>query len=388
MRWFGPNDPVSLQDIRQCGCEGVITSLHQYSYGEAWPQAAILDRKREIEAAGLNWLAVESIPVSEAIKTRSGEFEAHLKNYKQTLRHVGEAGIDTVIYNFMPVLDWIRTDMAYRLDDGSETLFFDPVKFAVFDIHLLQRPDARNDYTPTQCDQAAARFEAMSEQEQRAFEATIIDVFPGMKFEFTLEDIRSMLSTYAMIDRKQLLEHLRRFLADIIPVCEAHDIRMAIHPDDPPFPALGLPRIVSTESDLQTILDLVDSPANGICFCTGSLSVREDNDLPGMVARLGHRINALHLRSTQRNPDGSFYEANHLEGSVNMPAVVQAILAEMHTRKVEGRRDWQLAFRPDHGRTLLDDLQKPPLKTPGYSCIGRLRGLAELRGLQRGLRGA
>lgn len=385
MRWFGPGDSVGLRDIRQCGCDGVMTSLHHMAYGALWSCEEIAKRKAEIEAEGLKWLAVESVPVSEAIKTRSGEFALHIKNYKQTIRNLGTAGIDTVIYNFMPVLDWIRTDMAYTLPDGTQTLFFDPVKFAVFDIHILQRPGAEEAFSSDVREKAAELFESMSEDERSAFEATIIDVFPGMDFSFTLDDIRAMLATYDTISREQLIENLKLFLNEIIPVCEEVGVRMAIHADDPPFPVLGLPRIVSTEADLRSIVGLVDSPANGICFCTGSLSPRADNDLPGMVERLGHRINAMHLRSTQRNADGSFYEANHLEGSVDMAAVVKAALDEMAKRKAAGRTDWQLTFRPDHGRTMLDDLQKPPLKTPGYTCIGRLRGLSELRGLQLGL---
>ncbi|QBG49259.1 mannonate dehydratase [Verrucomicrobia bacterium S94] len=388
MRWFGPNDPISLRDIRQCGCEGVMSSLHHLDYGELWSRKEIARRKAEIEAEALKWLAVESVPVSEAIKTRTGDFEQHIENYKQTIRNLGAEGIDTVIYNFMPVLDWIRTDMAHTLPDGTQTLLFDPVRFAVFDIHLLQRPGAEHDFAAPVRKKAAALFKSMSTEERRNFEKTIIDVFPGMDFSFTLDNIRAMLATYNDIDHFQLLENLKLFLEEIIPVCEEAGVRMAIHADDPPFPVLGLPRIVSTESDLKAIIRLVDSPANGICFCTGSLSPREDNDLPGMVERLGHRINAFHFRSTQRNPDGSFYEANHLEGSVDMPAVLKAALREMKKRKDAGRTDWQLTFRPDHGRTMLDDLQKPPLKTPGYTCIGRLRGLAELRGLQTGLQSA
>jgi mannonate dehydratase len=386
MRWFGPNDPVSLRDIRQCGWEGVMTSLHHIPYGEVWSREAIALRKAELAEEHLAWLAVESVPVSEAVKTRSGDYLRHIENYKQTIRNLGAEGIDTVIYNFMPVLDWIRTDMAYALPDGSQTLHFDPVKFAVFDIHLLKRPGAEQDFSPAVCEKAQRMHAAMSDGDKRAFEATIIDVFPGMDFNFTLDDIRALLASYDRIDRDQLTDHLRLFLQAVIPVCEEAGVRMAIHPDDPPFSVLGLPRIVSTESDLRAIVAVVDSPANGICFCSGSLSVRDDNDLPGMVERLGARINAMHLRSTQRNPDGSFYEADHLGGSVDMAGVVRAALHEMERRTRAGRKDVQLMFRPDHGRVMLDDLKKPPLKTPGYTCIGRLRGLAEIRGLQMGLR--
>jgi len=385
MRWFGPNDSVSLRDIKQCGCDGVMTSLHHIAYGECWPQEEITKRKAELAEHKLEWLVVESVPVSEAIKTRSGDFERHIENYKLTIRSLGAEGLNTVIYNFMPVLDWIRTDMAYKLDDGTECLLFDPVKFAIFDIHILKRPGAKHDFRPEIQDKAAALFESMTDQEKAGFEQTIIDVFPGMDFSFSIQDIRDMLATYDHIDRDKLTENLKLFLQEVIPVCEQSGVRMAIHSDDPPFSVLGLPRIVSTESDMSSIIKMIDSPANGICFCTGSLSPRKDNDLPEMVERLGYRINAMHLRSTQRNPDGSFYEANHLEGSVNMAAVVRAALEEMVLRKNNGRTDWQLTFRPDHGHTMLDDLNKPPLKTPGYTAIGRLRGLSELRGLQHGL---
>ena len=385
MRWFGPADPVSLQDIRQCGCAGVMTSLHHIAYGELWSREEIVRRKEMLAEHGLEWLAVESVPVSEDIKTRSGDYLRHLENYQQTIRNLGAEGIDTVVYNFMPVLDWIRTDMAYRLEDGSECLHFDPVKFAMFEIHMLQRDGAEKDYTPEQCEQAAALFASMSDEERVAFERTIIDVFPGMDFNFTLQDIRDLLARYAAIGRAELTEHLRLFLETVLPVCEEAGVRLAVHPDDPPWSVLGLPRIVSTEEDLKSIVSMIDSPANGICFCAGSLSARADNDLPGMMKRLGHRMNALHLRSTQRNPDGTMQEATHLEGSVDMVALVRAVLDEMTVREAQGRPDAQLVFRPDHGLVMLDDLKKPPLKTPGYTCIGRMRGLAEIRGLQLGL---
>jgi len=385
MRWFGPNDPVSLAEIKQCGCEGVICSLHHIAYGELWSCEEIAKRKAELAENGLEWSAVESVPVSEDIRTRTGNFERHIENYKQTIRNLGAEGVEVVIYNFMPVLDWIRTDLAYTLEDGTESLHFDPVRFAAFEIYLLKREGAEKDYTPEQLEKAKAFFESMSEDEAKAFEASIIDVFPGMDFGFTIQDVRYMLSKYDNISREQLKEHFKLFLQEIIPVCEEAGVRMAVHPDDPPYSVLGLPRIVSCEEDMKDIVDMYDSRANGFCFCTGSYSPRADNDLPGMIDRWGHRINVMHLRSTQRNDDGSFYEANHLEGSVDMYAVVKAVLTEMQKRKAAGRQDWQLAFRPDHGHTMLDDLKKPPLKTPGYTCIGRMRGLAEIRGLQMGI---
>ncbi len=384
-RWFGPNDPVSLSDIRQCGCSGVITSLHHIPYGEAWPREEIAKRKAELAGYGLEWVAVESVPVSEEIKTRTGRFEQHIENYKETVRNLGLEGVEIIIYNFMPVLDWVRTDLHHKLPDGTECLHFDPVRFAAFEIYLLKRPGAEKDYTPEQLRKAEEFFKSLKKEEIHKFERSVIDVFPGVSFEFTVQDVRDMLTRYSHIDRKQLKEHLKLFLAEIIPVCEQAGVRMAIHPDDPPYSILGLPRIVSCEQDVRDLLAMVDSPANGLCFCTGSYSPRADNDLPGMIELYGHRIQVFHLRSTQRNGDGSFYEANHLEGSVDMYSVVKAALLEMKKRKDAGRADWQLAFRPDHGHTMLDDLGKPPPPNPGYSCIGRMRGLAEIRGLSMGI---
>lgn len=385
LRWYGPDDPVSLTDIRQCGCTGVMTSLHHIAYGEAWPRQEIAARKQLIEQAGLEWVAVESVPVSEAIKTRSGDFRRHIENYRETIRSLGAEGIPTVIYNFMPVLDWIRTDIAYRLEDGSECLRFDPVHFAAFEIHLLGRAGAEADYSRDQLDRARKFFAGLDAGEREAFQRTIIDVFPGVSLGLSLGDVRAMLATYDGIDAGRLREHLRLFLEEVVPVCEEAGVRLAIHPDDPPFPVLGLPRIVSCEEDVAAICAMVDSPANGLCFCSGSFSVRADNDLPGMVERWGQRIHAFHLRSTRREADGSFYEADHLGGSVDMFAVVRAALREIRRRRDEGMDDREIAFRPDHGHTMLDDLGKARPKNPGYSCIGRMRGLAEIRGLQLGI---
>ncbi len=385
MRWYGSEDPVSLQFILQTGATGIYTSLHQIPYGEVWPVESIRERKKLIEAAGLRWVAVESVPVHEDIKTRSGDYLRQIENYQQTLRHLGAEGIDLVIYNFMPVLDWVRTDLAYRLEDGSECLYFDPVQFAAFEIYLLRRKGAEKDYTESQLRAAKVFFDSLSETEKKEFERSLIDVFPGCKMGLSIEDVRTMLAAYSNIDRKQLKENFRLFLEAVIPVAEAAGVRMAVHPDDPPFSIMGLPRIVSCEEDVKDLLAMVDSPANGLCFCTGSYSPRADNDLPGMIKRYGQRIHCAHLRSTQRNPDGSFYEAEHLGGSVDMYQVVRALLEEMQKRKAAGRKDWRLAFRPDHGHTMLDDLEKPPSANPGYTAIGRLRGLAEIRGLQLGL---
>ncbi len=384
-RWYGPNDPVSLQFIRQAGASSVITSLHQIPYGEAWTLDAILERKRIIEEAGLTWAAVESVPVHEDIKTRTGRYKEYIENYKTTLTLLGRAGIEVVIYNFMPVLDWVRTNLRYVLEDGSECLYFDPVQFAAFEIHLLKREGAEADYTADQVKKAGEFFSSLSPEGVKEFERSLIDVFPGTKMGLSIEDLRTMLDKYKGIDREVLKEHYRLFLQEVIPAAAQAGVRMAVHPDDPPWNIMGLPRIVSCEEDVKDLLSMVDHPSNGLCFCTGSYSPREDNDLPGMIERYGHRINVAHLRSTQRNPDGSFYEANHLEGSVDMFAVVRALLKEQRKRLVAGRKDWRLAFRPDHGHTMLDDLAKPQADNPGYTAIGRLRGLAEIRGLQHAL---
>lgn len=384
-RWFGPEDPVSLRDIRQCGCRGVFTSLHHVPYGEVWSRGEIAERRRLLQAHGLAWTAVESLPVSEEIKTRDGDWRRHVDSYRQSIRHLGAEGVEVVIYNFMPVLDWVRTDVAYVLDDGRECLRFDPVPLAAFELFVLQREDAEQDYSPEQVEDAKCFFDRLSAEERRALERTLIDQFPGVRFGYTIDDVRAMLARYRGFDAAVLKEHLRLFLEAVVPACEEAGVRLAVHPDDPPFPILGLPRIVSCEADVADLVAMADSPANGLCFCTGSLSPRPENDLPGMVERWGHRINAFHLRSTQPEGDGSFYEAAHLEGSVDMYAVVRAALLEMRKRRDAGRSDWRLAFRPDHGHRMLDDLAKPPPPNPGYSCLGRLRGLAEIRGLQHGI---
>ncbi len=385
-RWFGPNDPVPLAFIRQAGATSVFTSLHQIPYGEVWPREAIRERKQMIEDAGLRWTAVESVPVHEDIKTGRGDLTRLFENYNISLRNLAAEGIHTVIYNFMSVLDWVRTDMRWRLPDGSESLHYDPVRFAAFEIHALKRSGAEADYTPEQVEQAAAWWEGLDDAARDAFVRTIIDVFPGVKWALSLDDIRAMLARYDGLGADGLRANLARFLQAVIPVADEVGVRMAIHPDDPPFSVLGLPRIVSTASDVAEIFQMADSSSNGLCFCTGSFSARADNDLPAMVRKLAPRIHAVHLRSTQLLPDGSFYEADHLAGSVDMPAVMRSLLDEQDRRRTEGRADWQLPLRPDHGHTMMDDLPKPAGITPGYSCIGRMRGLSELRGLMLGLR--
>ena len=388
MRWFGPEDPVPLAHLRQAGARHIFTALHQIPYGDAWPREAIRERQRLIAEAGLTWSAVESVPVHEDIKTGRGDLRLRLANYATTLRHLAEADIRVVIYNFMPVLDWVRTDVRWKLPDGAEAMHFDPVRLAAFELFALQRPGAAADYSAEQRERAAAWWHTLDAPARETFIQTIIDVFPGVKWGLTLDDIRAMLARHAHLDADALRKNLARFLEAVVPVAEAVGVRLAIHPDDPPFPVLGLPRVVSTAADVAAIFRMAESPANGLCFCTGSFSVRADNDLPGMVAQFGPRIHAVHLRSTQRQPDGSFFEAAHLGGSVDMPAVVRALLDEQDRRQAAGRGDWQLLFRPDHGHTMMDDLGKPAVLTPGYSAIGRMRGLAELRGLMAGLRHA
>lgn len=385
-RWFGPPDPVSLYDIRQAGAESVFTSLHQIPYGEAWSKEAIAERKSLIEAAGLKWTAVESVPVAEGIKTGRGDLPALFENYRQTLRNLAEEGITTVIYNFMPVLDWVRTDIRHVLPDGSECLRFDPVHFAAFEIHALHRAGAEDDYSSETRAKAAEWWNRLDDAQQARFVQSIIDVFPGMRLDLTLDDIRALLARYEGIDAEALRANFAHFLKEVVPTAQEAGIRMAVHPDDPPYPLLGLPRIVSTAQDVETIFGMVDQQANGLCFCTGSFSVRADNDLPEMFRRFGSRVHALHLRSTHREPEGGFYEADHLRGSVDMPAIASAVLGEQDRRREEGRQDWRLPLRPDHGHTIMDDLAKPPPPNPGYSGIGRMRGLAELRGLMLGLR--
>ena len=385
MRWFGPQDPVTLNEIRQTGAAAVFAALHEIPYGAAWPAEAIAARQQEIAAAGLAWRVVESVPVHESIKTRTGDFERCIEHYGVTIRRLGAAGIRVVVYNFMPVMDWVRTDLRHRLPDGSEALRYDPVKFAAFDLCALQRAGAERDWMPAQRDAARAFWHAQTEAQRRAFTQQTLDLFPGVRLGLEVADFRAMLARYAAIDATKLREHLRQFLAAIVPQAEAAGVRLALHPDDPPFSVLGLPRIVSTEDDLRAVLAMSDSAANGLCYCTGSLGVRADNDLAGIVRRLGARIHAVHLRSVQREPDGIFLEANHLEGSVDMPAVVRALLEEQAARRRANRRDWQLPFRPDHGHMMLDDFKRAAPACPGYPLIGRLRALAELRGLQTGL---
>ncbi|WP_353979896.1 mannonate dehydratase [Salinicola endophyticus] len=378
-RWFGPSDPIGLDEIRQAGATGIVTALHEIPIGETWPRAAIRERQQQIEAAGLSWSVVESVPVHEAIKLGLPAAEHYLDNYRRTLANLGACGIDTVCYNFMPVLDWTRTDLAWPLPEGGTALRFEQAAFAAFDLYLLERPGAAADYTAAERDAARAHVERLDDDARQRLIETIIAGLPGSDAHYGLAELRQALAAYRDVDAERLRANLAAFLRAVVPAAEEAGVRLAIHPDDPPRPLLGLPRVVSTADDAAYVLDSVPSPANGLTFCTGSYGVRADNDLVAMAERFAPRIHFAHLRATRRETDGSsFHEAGHLTGDVDMVGVIAALVREERRRQRDGGA--RLPLRPDHGHHLLDDLERDT--RPGYPLIGRLKGLAELRGVE------
>lgn len=391
-RWYGPSDPVTLADIRQAGATGIVTALHEVPIGEVWTEEALSVRKRLIEwddsknpsvLRGLTWSVIESIPVHEDIKQGKPARDKWIEKYKESIRNVGKVGIPVVTYNWMPVVDWTRTNLDMELEDGARALAFDMIEFAAFELFILKREGAEVSYSPEIISLAKAKYGAMSSEERYVLQKNIIAGLPGGQEGYSLDDFKARLDEYKNIDAKKYRGNLAYFLNEVVPIAIESGVRMAIHPDDPPKPLFGLPRVVSTESDLAYIINVEDSVYNGLCLCTGSLGVRPDNDVPGMIERLGHRINFTHLRSTQRDQYGSFHEASHLLGDVDMFSVITAILKEQKKRKAANRRDDTIPMRADHGHTILDDLKKKT--NPGYSAIGLLRGMAELRGLELGI---
>lgn len=391
-RWYGPDDPVSLWDIRQAGATGIVTALHEIPIGEVWPLDKVIERKRIIEwddsihpprATGLEWMVVESVPLHESIKLGTPERDMYIENYKHTLRNLGTIGIKTVVYNFMPVVDWTRTNLDMELEDRAKALSFDMEEFVAFDVFILKRKNAGNDYPPDLVERAFAKFEAMDQAQRSTLQHNIIAGLPGAQEGYSLEAFNKKLADYNGMTNEKYFQNLKYFLQQVIPVAEENGIKMAIHPDDPPRSLFGLPRIAGTFSDYVKILNAVDSPSNGFTLCTGSLGVNAENDLVKFVEKLGHRLYFAHLRSVHRLADGSFYETGHLRGSVDMYAVVNAILKEQKRRNALHQRNYRIPMRADHGHVILDDQKK--ITNPGYSAIGLLKGMAELRGLELGI---
>ncbi|NSY15721.1 mannonate dehydratase [Neorhizobium sp. AL 9.2.2] len=385
-RWFGPIDKVSVRDAAQAGAEGIVSALHHIPTGAVWPADEIEKRHAEIKAGGLYWDVVESVPVSEEIKTQTGDWRAHVANWQESLRRLSQSGIRTVCYNFMPVLDWTRTDLRWETRHGAKAMRFDLVDFVAFDIHILKRPDAAADYPEALQDKAAKRFSELADDRIAALGRNIGAGLPGSADGYSLDQLLEKLRTYHGINREKLQSNLVDFLSEVVPVAEQVGINICAHPDDPPWPLLGLPRILSTEDDYAHMLKAVDSRANGVTLCSGSLGARADNDLPRIAERFADRIHFVHLRNVTRDDDSlpcSFFEDEHLEGGTDMVAVIAALLKEEKRRHREGREDHRIAMRPDHGQEILDDLTRGA--QPGYPAIGRLKGLAELRGIERAL---
>lgn len=385
-RWYGPKDPITLAEIKQTGATGIVTALHHIPNGQVWPIEEIKKRKAEIEEAGLRWSVVESVPVHEDIKKQKANYKQYIENYKESIRNLGQCGIATICYNFMPVLDWSRTDLEWVFADGSKALKFDMNAFAAFDIYILKREGASSSYTAKIQKEAKEVFHIMDEVAKQKLIDTVIKGLPGSEESWDLESFAKTLKDYDNIDSATFKNNLFFFLQEIIPVAEQAGVRMAIHPDDPPYSLLGLPRIVSNIEDATELCKVIDSPSNGLTLCTGSYGAGYDNNLIEITQKLGHRINFVHLRNVTADPEGNFYEDDHLVGNVDMYGVMVELVKEEEKRKKEGRKDWQMPMRPDHGHQMLDDLKK--VNNPGYSLIGRMRGLAELRGLELGVRRA